>query len=48
MPAMRLARPRSLSGLLLIGSEEQLMARLDDGGFSHYYDYGPNATGDKW
>jgi hypothetical protein len=33
-------------GLLLIGSEEQLMARLDDGGFSHYYDYGPNATGD--
>ncbi len=32
-------------GLLLIGPEEQLLARLDDGGFSHYYEYGPGATG---
>lgn len=32
-------------GLLLIGPDEQLLARLDDGGFSHYYDYGPSATG---
>jgi len=32
-------------GLLLIGPEGQLMARLDDGGFSRYYEYGPMATG---
>ena len=32
-------------GLLLIGPDGQLMARLDDGGFSRYYDYGPGATG---
>src|SRR5262249_49613739 len=35
----------SYRGLLLIGPDEQLLARLDDGGFSHYYDYGPGATG---
>jgi hypothetical protein len=29
-------------GLLLIGQDgEHLMARLDEGGFSHYYGYGP-------
>jgi hypothetical protein len=28
-------------GLLLIANESQIQARLDDGGFSHYYDYGP-------
>ena len=33
-------------GLLLIGSDEQLLARLDDGGFSHYYHFGRGATGD--
>ena len=33
-------------GLLLIGPDgEQLLARLDEGGFSHYYNYGPGATG---
>jgi hypothetical protein len=32
-------------GLLLVGPDGQLMARLDDGGFSRYYDYGPGATG---
>ena len=35
----------SYRGLLLIGPDERLMARLDDGGFSHYYEYGPAATG---
>jgi len=33
-------------GLLLVGPDEQLLARLDDGGFSHYYYYGPDAPGD--
>jgi hypothetical protein len=33
-------------GLLLVGPDEQLLARLDDGGFSHYYYYGPAAPGD--
>jgi hypothetical protein len=32
-------------GLLLIGADEHLLARLDDGGFAHYYEYGPGATG---
>jgi len=33
-------------GLLLIREGgEQLMARLDEGGFSHHYAYGPGATG---
>jgi hypothetical protein len=32
-------------GLLLIGSEGRLLARLDEGGFTHYYEYGPGATG---
>jgi hypothetical protein len=32
-------------GLLLIGPDEQLLARLDQGGFSRYYEYGPDATG---
>jgi hypothetical protein len=32
-------------GLLLIGPDEQLLARLDDGGFSNYYEYGPTAPG---
>jgi len=32
-------------GLLLIRQDgEQLMARLDEGGFSHYYDRGPGAS----
>lgn len=32
-------------GLLLIRQDgEQLLARLDEGGFSHYYDYGPGAS----
>ena len=31
-------------GLLLIGQDGRLLARLDDGGFSHYYEYGPGAT----
>ena len=32
-------------GLLLIRQDgEQLMARLDEGGFSHYYDFAPGAT----
>lgn len=30
-------------GLLLIAGDNQMQARLDDGGFSHYYDYGPTA-----
>ncbi len=33
-------------GLLLIGTDEQLLARLDDGGFSRYYHFGRAATGD--
>jgi hypothetical protein len=33
-------------GLLLVGPDEQLLARLDDGGFSHYYYYGSAAPGD--
>ncbi len=32
-------------GLLLIEPDGQLLARLDDGGFSRYYEYGPGATG---
>jgi hypothetical protein len=32
-------------GLLLIAGDNQLQARLDDGGFSHYYDYGAAAVG---
>ncbi|HXJ83512.1 MAG TPA: hypothetical protein VMS64_33100 [Candidatus Methylomirabilis sp.] len=32
-------------GILLIGPDGQLLARLDDGGFSHYYEYGVDATG---
>jgi hypothetical protein len=32
-------------GLLLIGPDAQLLARLDDGGFSRYYEYGAAATG---
>jgi hypothetical protein len=32
-------------GLLLIGGDNQLQARLDEGGFSHYYDYGSGASG---
>ena len=32
-------------GLLLIGPDEQLLARLDDGGFSRYYYFGRAATG---
>jgi hypothetical protein len=32
-------------GLLLVGPDLQLLSRLDDGGFSHYYDYGAGATG---
>ncbi len=32
-------------GLLLIRQDgEHLLARLDEGGFSHYYDYGPGAS----
>ncbi len=32
-------------GLLLIRQDgEQLLARLDEGGFSHYYDHGPGAS----
>jgi hypothetical protein len=32
-------------GLLLIRQDaEQLLARLDEGGFSHYYSFGPGAT----
>jgi hypothetical protein len=32
-------------GLLLIRQDgEQLMARLDEGGFSHYYDHAPGAS----
>ena len=33
-------------GLLLIGPDGKLLARLDDGGFSRYYEYGLGATGD--
>jgi len=34
-------------GLLLIRQDgEQLLARLDEGGLSHYYHYGPGATAD--
>ena len=32
-------------GLLLIGSPDQMQARLDEGGFSHYYDFGPSPGG---
>jgi len=32
---------QTYKGLLLIASENQMQARLDDGGFSHYYDFGP-------
>lgn len=32
-------------GLLLIGPDEQLLARLDEGGFSRYYEYGRGAMG---
>jgi hypothetical protein len=33
-------------GLLLVRPDgEKLMARLDEGGFSHYYDLGPGASG---
>ena len=35
----------SHGGILLIGADAELLARLDDGGFSHYYDYGVGATG---
>jgi hypothetical protein len=35
----------SYRGLLLIGQDERLLARLDEGGFSRYYEYGPGATG---
>jgi hypothetical protein len=32
-------------GLLLIRQDgEQLLSRLDEGGFSHYYDHSPGAT----
>jgi hypothetical protein len=32
-------------GLLLVRQDaEQLLARLDEGGFSHYYNFGPGAT----
>ncbi len=37
----------SQRGLLLIRQDgEQLLARLDEGGLSHYYHYGPGATAD--
>jgi hypothetical protein len=32
-------------GLLLVGQDGRLLARLDDGGFSRYYEYGHGATG---
>ena len=32
-------------GLLLIGSPDQMQARLDEGGFVHYYDFGPSPGG---
>src|ERR1700731_2534210 len=35
-----------IRGLLMIrGGGEQLMARLDEGGFSHHYAYGPGTVG---
>jgi hypothetical protein len=33
-------------GLLLVGPDEQLLARLDEGGFSHYYYYGSAVPAD--
>ena len=35
----------SYRGLLLIGSPDQMQARLDEGGFIHYYDFGPSPGG---
>ena len=35
----------SHQGLLLIGSPDQMQARLDEGGFVHYYDFGPSPGG---
>jgi len=32
-------------GLLLVEPDGRLLARLDDGGFTHYYEYGPGIGG---